>query len=74
MIRDMLFRTPNYWIYSTGFFVVWGLVLLIVALHQASKFHQALLLFAGATIGWASGTIARYIYPPPRRWLSSPPQ
>jgi hypothetical protein len=26
------------------------------------------LVFAGASIGWASGTIARYVYPPPRRW------
>jgi hypothetical protein len=27
-----------------------------------------LLVFYGFCIGWVSTTIARYIYPPPKRW------
>jgi hypothetical protein len=29
-------------------------------------------LFAGFVIAWASGTIARYVYPPPARWTAAP--
>ncbi|OAP20253.1 hypothetical protein A4R44_09007 [Amycolatopsis sp. M39] len=27
-------------------------------------------VFVGSCIGWASTTIARYVYPPPKKWLS----
>jgi len=30
-----------------------------------------LLVFFGFCIGWVSTTIARYVYPPPKRWGSN---
>jgi hypothetical protein len=38
-----------------------------------SAAQRVLLVFAGFCIGWVSTTIARYIYPPPRRWTSPQP-
>jgi len=35
--------------------------------HQKDGLGEFLLVFAGAAIGLASGTVARYAYPPPRR-------
>jgi len=64
----MPIRFGNYWVYSIGFFVAWGIVLAIVAITRRDGLSDFLLVFAGASIGWASGTIARYVYPPPRRW------
>jgi hypothetical protein len=29
------------------------------------------LVFGGWVIAWVSGTIARFVYPPPDRWLTS---
>ncbi len=61
----------NYWMYSIGCFVVWGVILVVVAAQGTSeKTHTILLVLAGWVIGWVSGTIARFVYPPPRRWLS----
>jgi hypothetical protein len=30
--------------------------------------QTTLLVFSGFCIGWVSTTIARYVYPPPKRW------
>jgi len=49
----------NYWAYSIGFAVAWGIVLAIVLASRRDRFGSFLLVFAGVTIGWASGTIAR---------------
>lgn len=65
---DMFLRFRNYWAYSIGFAVAWGIVLAIVAATHRDRLNLFLLDFAGASIGWASGAIARYVYPPPRRW------
>jgi hypothetical protein len=65
---DMPLRLRNYWTYSIGWFVAWGIVLAIVSAARRDKLSVFVLVFAGASIGWASGTIARYAYPPPRRW------
>jgi hypothetical protein len=60
----------NYWRYSTGCFAVWGVLLAIVAAQRKSdKTHTALLVFGRWVIAWVSGTIARFVYPPPSRWL-----
>ncbi len=64
----------NYWIYSIGCFVVWGVLLAVVAAQDKSdKTHTVLLVFAGWCIEWVSTTIARFVYPPPRRWLQPNP-
>ena len=60
----------NYWVYSIGCGVVWAILLAVNATRASPKnFHTVELLCAGFTIAWVSGTIARYVYGPPRRWL-----
>jgi len=50
----------NYWIYSIGCFVVWGVLSAVVAAQgKSDKKHTILLVFAGWVIAWVSGTIAR---------------
>ena len=64
-------RRRSYWTYSIGSFVVWG-ILLGVATARGGERRQKnnlLLVFGGWTICWVSQTIARVVYPPPRRWL-----
>jgi hypothetical protein len=42
----------NYWIYSIGCFVVWGVLLAVVAAQgKSDKMHTVLLVF----VGWSSG-------------------
>jgi len=36
--------------------------------------HNILIVFAGFVIGWLSATIARYVYPPPKKYRSGPGQ
>ena len=61
-------RLNSYTAYSVGCAVVWAVILVAVAAAATTaKLHVFLLLFAGWTIGWASATIARYVYPPPKR-------
>jgi hypothetical protein len=61
-------RFRNYWVYSSGVAVVLLIVLAIVATVESYNLHTFLLVVAGFAIGWVSGTIARYVYPPPRKW------
>jgi hypothetical protein len=64
-------KTGNYWAYSIACFVVWGVILAVVASQgKSGKTHTILLVFGGWVIAWVSGTIARFVYPPPGRWLS----
>jgi hypothetical protein len=64
-----MLRYRNYWIYSTGLAIAWVLVLLLALLIHGSEGMQTyLLVFYGFVIGWVSTTIARYVYPPPKRW------
>ena len=66
-----MLRYRNYWIYSAGLAVAWAVVLVVVLLTRGDDtIRTVLLVFAGFCIGWVSTTIARYVYPPPRRWLS----
>jgi len=61
--------TRSYWVYSVGLAVVWAVLLIVVAATGTSdKLHTVLLIFAGFAICWVSGTIARFVYPPPKRW------
>jgi hypothetical protein len=60
----------NYWVYSIGCFVVWSVLLAVVAAKgNKDTTHNILLVFGGWTIAWVSTTIARFVYPPPKRWL-----
>ena len=62
----------NYWVYSVGLAIVWVIVLLLVqATGDTQKAQTVLVLFLGFCIGWVSTTIARYVYPPPKHWLSN---
>lgn len=64
-----MLRFRNYWIYSAGLAVAWAIVLLLAWTIGGSERAQiTLLVFLGFCIGWVSTTIARYVYPPPKRW------
>ena len=58
----------SYTTYSIGCAVVWGVIWIVVGVKaDESTRHTFLLVFAGWVIGWVSATIARAVYPPPRR-------
>jgi hypothetical protein len=61
----------TYWVYSVGCFVVWAVLLAVVAAMDTKTKHNVVLIFSGWAIAWVSTTIARYVYPPPRRWLKA---
>jgi Kef-type K+ transport system membrane component KefB len=61
----------NYWFYSIACFLVWAVLLAVVALKgNKETTHNFVLVFSGWAIAWVSTTIARYVYPPPKRWLN----
>jgi len=67
-----MLRFRNYWVYSTGLAVVWAVALLLaLAVGGTQRAQTFLLVFSGFCIGWVSTTIARYVYPPPKRWGSN---
>ena len=48
---------------------MWAVILLLASLFaSASKLHTILVVFGGFAIGWLSATIARYVYPPPKKY------
>jgi hypothetical protein len=60
----------TYRTYSIGCFVVWAVLLIVVSTTQTSNTQRTfLLVFGGWCIGWLSASIARVVYPPPRRQL-----
>ena len=61
-------RFRNFWTYSAGLAIVWAIILLILAILGSERMQAFLLVFGGYCIGWVSTTIARYVYPPPKRW------
>jgi hypothetical protein len=65
--KNML-RFRTYWFYSAGLAIVWAMILLTLALQGSERLQTILLVFGGYCIGWVSTTIARYVYPPPKRW------
>jgi hypothetical protein len=63
----MKLRLRTYTGYSIGCAVVWAVILAVVAAKGSEdKKRGFALAFMGWTSGWASATIARAIYPPPR--------
>jgi Na+-transporting NADH:ubiquinone oxidoreductase subunit NqrE len=61
-------RLRNYWIYSLGLGIAWAIVLVVVSLAKPQSEHSVVVAFLGFGIGWISTTIARYVYPPAKRW------
>jgi hypothetical protein len=62
----------NYVGYSIACAVAWAIVLSVVAGTASGATTHALLLVAlGWWIGWIAATLARLVYPPPRRWRST---
>ena len=44
------------------------MLLLAVSIRGTHRAKPYLLVFLGYVIAWVSGTIARYVYPPPSKW------
>lgn len=58
--------------YSIASAIVWIVLIAIgVATGKASTQHTVLFVILGWAIGWTSATIARYVYPPPKKYLNS---
>jgi hypothetical protein len=58
----------TYTVYSIGCAVVWAVILgLVAATGSKDKLQTISLVFLGWAIGWLSATIARAVYPPPKR-------
>ena len=55
--------------YSAACGLVWALLLVVAKIADPHRYHELSLVFAGFAIAWAAGTIARWAYPPPKRWL-----
>lgn len=61
-------RHFTYTRYSIACFIVWGVLLAIcAATAKTDTFHTVLTVFGGWVIGWTSASIARVVYPPPKR-------
>jgi hypothetical protein len=72
--RKHMAKFRTYWTYSIACLVVWALLLILVAARATNHtIHNVLLVFAGWAIAWVSTTIARFVYPPPKRWLQAKP-
>ena len=64
----------SYTAYSIGCGIAWAAVLAIAAaVARKHTFDGILLVFFGWVIGWTSATIARLVYPPPKRRPSNGP-
>ncbi len=62
-------RLGSYSAYCVAVGVVWAVLLVLAALlDSASTRNAVLLVFAGFVIAWLSATIARVVYPPPKKY------
>ncbi len=65
-------RNRSYWTYSMSCFAVWAVVLAVATAKRKNDTKgNHFLVFGGWVIAWVSGTIARFVYPPPQRWLEA---
>ena len=61
-------RFHTYTAYSIGCAIVWAGILAGVSFTADSATrHKLVMVFGGWVIGWLSATIARAVYPPPKR-------
>lgn len=59
----------TYTAYSIGCIIAWAVVwTLVLTIDPKKDLGYVLLIFIGWIIGWTSATIARVMYPPPKRW------
>jgi Na+-transporting methylmalonyl-CoA/oxaloacetate decarboxylase gamma subunit len=66
---EMDTRMRTYTAYSIGVAIVWAILLVLASLFDpAGKRDSIFLVFLGFAIGWLSATIARYVYPPPKKY------
>ena len=66
-------RARTYTAYSIGVGIVWAVILVIVSLSRpADVRHTFFVVFGGFVIGWLYATIARYVYPPPKKYQRDP--
>lgn len=65
----------SYTVYSIGCFLVWAFVwaIYLLGIARTDALGTILMIFLGWLIGWTSATIARFVYPPPRRWRMDGP-
>lgn len=63
-------RYGTYTAYSIACAIVWMVILAVVStVGDAASRHTFLLVCGGWAIGWLSATIARSVYPPPKRHI-----
>jgi hypothetical protein len=64
-------RYRTYTAYSIGV-GVWAVLLVLASIFDpAGRRNDIFLVFAGFAIGWLSATIARFVYPPPKKYQRS---
>lgn len=62
-------RMNTFTVYSIGVAITWAILLMVTWLFApARKRRTVFLVFGGFTIGWTSAAIARYVYPPPKKY------
>lgn len=67
-------RFNTYTAYSIGFFATWAALLAIVASIASGRTRGYIFaIFFGCVIGWTSATIARVVYPPPKKRQTADP-
>ncbi len=59
----------SYTAYGIGVGIAWAVVLVLASLlGTPGKRNNIVLVFGGFAIGWVSATLARYVYPPPKKY------
>lgn len=62
-------RIRTYTASSAEVGIVWALLLVLASLlDPAGRRNILFLVFSGFVIGWLSAAIARYVYPPPKKY------
>jgi flagellar biosynthesis protein FliR len=67
-------RLNSYKAYAIGCAIAWAIVWAIwAATNPKNAIDKLLLFFLGWLVGWTSATIARVVYPPPKKRASAAP-